>query len=844
MKNRPKKWANLFFAAACAVSSAEAGSVCASGHDVVVAGGTAAAVEEAVRASESGCRVLLLAPRAYLGEDSAGNLTCLEKGVAPLEAKRSLDRRLIAAGVRYITGACVVGVSADAGGGTVVSYASKDGLREVRAFRFSDRRMPVPLNARRFARIVVSQTKPEAPGLEAVALPGDCTTVVTNRVQEDGDGSVRTVRGRAWKCSFTLPFAVTDVWTRARAEMYARDVTWTRDMLDGADELICLEPDACVSPDAVPASFPRDFDVAVAGGGVAGSPAAIASARAGSRTVLCEFLRQLGGMGTAGGIGQYWQGCVRGFTAVYDGAVRSIGAEVHAVGKREAWRRMCRDAGATVLFGALVCGVEKDGGRVRALKVATDYGLLELRASAFVDATGSADVAAAAGAETVFAEPGPLSLQGAGLAPRPLGVGFVNSDFGYVDDSSAEDRSRFSVCGRLGAPDVWDVASLVGARERRRIVGDVVVAAEDVRLGRRYADVVVQCRSNFDSHGPTACDLGLLSGPDSRRFFDGVVPYRALLPRGIAGVIVPGLGMSAMRDAMPVLRMQPDVQNAGYAAGLAAAKAAALGGDFRKVDVRNLQRKLVKCGNLEPAVSGWKDEAVSDEMLGAAVKALVPAYRDAALLLAERGRSLPLLRRAFADAGSPRARLVYAHALGVFGCADGADVLADWLEGRLKVDEPDFRGKWAYARRFSYRESVMIALGRTRTSRARAFLNRAADGLSAKTPFFRFRAICWALESCGDESSASILKEVAKRPGVVGHVKNASAAVRPLFGYTPKRHSMTDEEIDALKELDLAASVYRLSSDPSLIEPWCGDGRKVFSDYARKVLTKGAVKCR
>jgi LacI family transcriptional regulator len=43
-----------------------------------------------------------------------------------------------------------------------------------------------------------------------------------------------------------------------------------------------------------------------------------------------------------------------------------------------------------------------------------------------------------------------------------------------------------------------------------------------------------------------------------------------LLSAGLVdGLLVAGLGVSAHRDAMPVLRMQPDVQNVGYAAGLA-----------------------------------------------------------------------------------------------------------------------------------------------------------------------------------------------------------------------------------------------------------------------------------
>ena len=803
--------------------------------DVVVAGGTERAVETAISEKEAGRRVLLLAPRPYLGEDSAGTLACLADGVSPLEAKRRLDRRIVAAGVEFLTGAVVTDVK-KGDCGFDLAYAVRGGERTVKAADFRDCRVPVPSSCRRFARIVVSGSRPHREGVAVEALPGSYTVSVTNRVQEDGDGSVRVVRGRAWRCEFSTPFAVTDAWTRAEAEMLARDFTWTPDLLDGADELICLDNGGQAMCEMAPAPSAHSADVVVAGGGVAGSPAAVAAARAGARTVVCEALYQLGGMGTSGGIGQYWQGRVCGFTAEYDARIRSLGCAVHAVGKREAWRRMCREAGAKVLFGAMVCGVRRDGARVTGLKVATDYGLLELHAAAFVDATGSADVSAMAGAPTVFPEWGPLCLQGAGVAPRPLGTGFANSDFGYVDASSPQDSTRFAVCGRLGSSAVWDIASLVGARERRRIVGDVTLTPEDVRRGRRFGDVVVQCRSNFDSHGPTVCDLGLLAGPDTRRFFDAAVPYRALLPRGISGVIVPGLGMAAMRDAMPILRMQPDVQNAGYAAGKAAAAAAANGGDFRAVDVRTLQKHLVACGNIDADVLSWGEEPVGDGELRAAVAALVPEYRGVETVLAERGRALPLLRAAFAAATGPRERLVYAHTLGVLGCADGADVLADWLEGRLKAEEPDFRGKWAFARRFPYRESVVIALGRTRTARARAFLERAAGDLGPQTPFFRFRAVCWALETCGDKASADVLWKVVRRPGVTGHVKPGAAAWRPLFGYTPGRYGMTDEEISSLMELDVATAIYRLAGDPSLLAPWRQDGRRVFADYAGRVL--------
>ena len=78
----------------------------------------------------------------------------------------------------------------------------------------------------------------------------------------------------------------------------------------------------------------------------------------------------------------------------------------------------------------------------------------------------------------------------------------------------------------------------------------------------------------------------------------GDLPYRCLLPKGIEGLLVTGLGASADRDAMTLIRMQADLENQGYAAGTAAAMAVERAVDVRKVDVKALQKKLVEMGIL------------------------------------------------------------------------------------------------------------------------------------------------------------------------------------------------------------------------------------------------------
>ena len=47
-------------------------------------------------------------------------------------------------------------------------------------------------------------------------------------------------------------------------------------------------------------SLPSSATVVVVGGGTSGAPAAIGASRSGARTLLIEYMDELGGVGTAG----------------------------------------------------------------------------------------------------------------------------------------------------------------------------------------------------------------------------------------------------------------------------------------------------------------------------------------------------------------------------------------------------------------------------------------------------------------------------------------------------------------------------------------------------------------
>ena len=566
------------------------------------------------------------------------------------------------------------------------------------------------------------------------------------------------------------------------------------------------------------------YDVVVVGGGTCGAPAGIAAGRQGAKTLVVEQLHGLGGIATLGMIGVYCFGNICGFTSEYDQGVKELGADVNIMGKREWFRRENRKSSTEIWFGTLACGTLTEGNRVTGVIVATPDGRGVVLAKNVVDATGNSDVAAAAGAKCLFVGSDEIAVQGVGLSPRRLGASYINSDFGYANDCDAGDLWLFGVRGRARCEaDAWDVSQLVQSRERQRIVGDAFITPLDILNKRTFPDTVVRARSNFDSHGYTVADICFVAGPSTPHVHFANVPYRAMLPQGLENVIVAGLGISAHRDAMPIIRMQPDIQNMGYVAGVAAATASRDGKGVRDISVRDLQRHLVEKGIIPEEVLGWKDSwAISSGELAKAVKSVGDACRDVNVVLDHAQEALPLLREAYAKAETPAERLSYAHVLGILGDPAGVETL---LAAIKEPPKETVQLHWSerMGRRMSDADSYTVALGRTRDKRALAPLLEQVRELDASSPFFHVRALTLALEALGDPAAAQPLAELLQKPGVGGYAMTAVGEIA-AYGYG----NGTERNL-ALRELGLARALYR-----------CGD----FQGVAEKVLRQYALDLR
>jgi flavin-dependent dehydrogenase len=594
------------------------------------------------------------------------------------------------------------------------------------------------------------------------------------------------------------------------------------------------------------------YDAIVIGGGTGGAPAGIGASRGGAKTLLVEYLCGLGGVGTQGRIINYYFGYRGGFTKEVDVGLEKLRASNYVMAKSEWWRQANRRAGTDLWMGAMGCGAFVENGLVKGVVVATPLGRGVVLAKTVIDSTGNADVAAAAGAECDYTAGDDVAVQGAGLPPLDLGDGYTNTDWTFADDTDVVDASYHFLAARAKFREAYDLGQLVDTRERRRIVGDVVVSPMDIVLGRFWPDTINRAQSNFDTHGFTVHPM-FYAMPPGHEQIAAWVPFRALTPRGMDGILVTGLGASAHRDAMPVIRMQADVQNQGYACGRAAALAAKSKTTVRNVDVKALQKHLAEAGVLPTGVPPQKDSfPLPKEKVAAAVAGLLKPGNESdleptgpvrnrqalSIIFAHSAEAQPLLVKAHAQA-SGTDRLAYALVLGLMGRPEAADTLVEHVRSAPVFDKGwIYTGMGQFGRSVSELDACIIALGRTRDRRTVDVVAEKVKLLDAKAEFSHHRACAMALESLDDPKAAAPLAELLKKPSMTGHAWtqiDSAMQVARASGRTG-----TKDRNDSLRELIVARALYRCGDQDGLgkkvLEQYSQDLRGHYARHARAVL--------
>ena len=394
-----------------------------------------------------------------------------------------------------------------------------------------------------------------------------------------------------------------------------------------------------------------DYDLVVAGGGMAGIGAACAASRRGVRTLLVERLEILGGLGTSGGVGNFCFGddtLPAGQGAVLTDIWQALQA-YGAIGPAHGWsirnnppfynhtfdhnvlalvlQELAEQNGVELLFGTDVVGAEVEGGRVSTAILHNRSLLQTVGARQFVDATGDGILARHAGATVLPPDPEhPGSIPPSHMIftqrvqpPRPQIVRQPLSGTAPAPKYSIwPEPDRVAL--KMFMPGDFDTATGRGCsdagRAFRRRIPEYVRHFQGTAQGRdcvfAYAAPMLGLRDSVRITGDyvlTANDLRA-----GRRFPDAVahgcfpldsgaickdpmppyqIPYRSLLVKNLDNVLVAGRCFSATRVALASARVMVTCCLMGQAAGIAAAQALRAGTALRDVAAAAVRDELL-----------------------------------------------------------------------------------------------------------------------------------------------------------------------------------------------------------------------------------------------------------
>lgn len=288
---------------------------------------------------------------------------------------------------------------------------------------------------------------------------------------------------------------------------------------------------------------------------------------------------------------------------------------------------MLLEAGVKLFYHHTFFDVVKEGRRISAVIFTGKSGLSAIRAKMVIDSTGDGDVAAVAGCDYEFGNADgfcqPMTLcfklshidrsrtpdrgtiselycrakeEGKIDCPREDVLFFSDFDGDVVhfnttrvirhDATNAEELSEAEIIARkqmreflaflrssvpgYEQAEIHSVASQIGVRESRRILGLEYLTVDAFVRRARFADAIARVNYPIDIHNPsgTGTDLRML-GPEE--FYE--IPYGCIVPPSLDNLLMGCRAISVDHALHSSMRVMPPVCSIGQAAGMAATMA-------------------------------------------------------------------------------------------------------------------------------------------------------------------------------------------------------------------------------------------------------------------------------
>ena len=355
--------------------------------------------------------------------------------------------------------------------------------------------------------------------------------------------------------------------------------------------------------------FSQEFDIAVCGGGVAGIAAALAAARMGHKTVMIEKTIQPGGLATSGLILVYLPLCDGQGNQLLYGLPEELMISANKYGPCEpdqswqknntrlqvnfspgaavlGWDELLEEAGVSVWLDTVVTGCTVENNVLKSIEVFNKSGKGVISAKCFIDATGDADIAFACGNACHDSENAMVlwSLEHRDSEHQMRDYtgeysGGMIPVAGNICAAMRADALKKVYCNAPVSGKLISDFILEGRRRYRRDLQKIQhlkhevfpIALQHQAPLRRTRAISGRYTLRTEDEGKSL-PLAFTKTGDWRvcgRVWE--IPYPALLPDNVEGLLVAGRCISALDSAWEATRVIPVAAKTGEAAGIAAA---------------------------------------------------------------------------------------------------------------------------------------------------------------------------------------------------------------------------------------------------------------------------------
>ncbi len=315
------------------------------------------------------------------------------------------------------------------------------------------------------------------------------------------------------------------------------------------------------------------------------------------------------------------------------------------IGKNEV-NRMCMEAGVKLLLHSWVTDTIMEGNTVKGIIFQSKSGRQAVLGKVVIDCTGDGDLLPVSGVESEdFIDPDfrishlcfgfwiggvefrafdkfmssrpndYVQLQNdlydnglyvsffRGMLKNQENVAWLHPHFKTKCQTDVEEMTRMDVAGREKAVRTWEMlrdrapgfeksyimltGPQLGTTGGRRLVGEYSLREADLRRKEAFEDTIAIFPNND-------------RGPESHEFNKVYVPYRALVPKVVDGLLVACRAFSSDDVANTYFNLIPHCMCFGHAAGIAAAIAVEKGINVRDVPYAELKAKLLEGGAILP----------------------------------------------------------------------------------------------------------------------------------------------------------------------------------------------------------------------------------------------------